>query len=237
MNPSRLDMKRPIPGGFLLALEGTDGTGKSTLAKAVAAALQSWQLDVVLTREPTDGPWGKRLRESALAGRLSPEEELNAFLEDRKDHVQNLIRPALQADRIVVTDRYYFSTVAYQGARGLDPAELLRQNEAIAPEPHLLVIIDLDPAESLARIGGRDGKPNDFENLAQLTRCREIFNQLTKPYLVRLDGRQSPSALCEQTLLAFCQAATRRIADGPSLSTRQRLAALRALYGVAPLPE
>ncbi|HRZ34937.1 MAG TPA: dTMP kinase, partial [Candidatus Paceibacterota bacterium] len=114
-------MKRIIPGGFLLAIEGIDGAGKSVQAKAVAAVLLARGLDVVLTREPTRGPWGQLLRESAAKGRLSPADELKAFIEDRKQHVAELIRPSLEAGRIVITDRYYFSTVAYQGARGFNP--------------------------------------------------------------------------------------------------------------------
>lgn len=188
-------MKRPVPGGFLLAIEGIDGAGKSVQAKAVGAALTARGFDVVLTREPTDGPWGRRLRESARTGRLSPQDELEMFLKDREEHVRTLIRPGLAAGRVVITDRYYFSTVAYQGARGFDPDELLRRNELIAVEPHLLVLIDLDAHTGLARIGHRDGQANEFETLAQLSRTREIFLALRKPYLVRVDGAMSAAAL------------------------------------------
>lgn len=203
-----------IPGGFLLALEGIDGTGKSTQAQAVARELTRRGLEVVLTREPTNGPWGRKLRESAATGRLSPAEELRAFLEDRTQHVRELIRPSLEAGRVVITDRYYFSTVAYQGARGFDPDDLLRRNEAIAIEPHLLVLIDLDPEVSLSRIGRRDGAGNEFETLSQLKRSREIFLGIQKPYLVRLDGRHSPEKLEAEILAAFDRAAAPRL--GPA---------------------
>jgi dTMP kinase len=199
-----------IPGGFLLAIEGIDGTGKSTQAKAVAGELERRGLEVVLTREPTNGPWGRKLRESAATGRLSPAEELHAFLEDRTQHVRELIRPSLEAGRVVITDRYYFSTVAYQGARGFDPDDLMRRNEAIAIEPHLLVLIDLDPEISLSRIGRRDGAGNEFETLAQLRRSREIFLGIRKPYLVRLDGRLSTGELEAEILVAFDRAVAAR---------------------------
>lgn len=220
-----------IPGGFLLAIEGIDGTGKSTQARAVASALEARGLEVVLTREPTDGPWGQKLRASAAQGRLSPEDELRAFLEDRRQHVCELIRPSLEAGRVVITDRYYFSTVAYQGARGFDPEDLLRQNEAIAVEPHLLVVMDLDPQVSLARIGHRDGAGNAFETLTQLRRSREIFLAIRKPYLMRLDGQRPRDELEAEILFAFGRAALDRLAKQPGLSALARLTASLAVFG------
>jgi dTMP kinase len=205
-------MKRLVPGGFLVALEGIDGAGKSVQAKAVGAALTARGFDVVITREPTDGPWGRLLRESARTGRLAPQDELETFLKDREEHVRTLIRPGLAAGKVVITDRYYFSTVAYQGARGFDPEELLRRNELIAVEPHLLILIDLDAHTGLARIGHRDGQANEFETLAQLSRTREIFLALRKPYLVRVDGAMSPAALTGAILGVVESAITERTA-------------------------
>lgn len=228
-------MKRALPGGFLLAIEGIDGAGKSFQAQAVARVLEERGLDVVLTREPTQGRWGRLLRESMTKGRLSPADELNAFLEDRKEHVRELIRPALAAGRVVITDRYYFSTVAYQGAAGFDPAELLRLNEAIAIEPHLLALIDLDPAVSLARIGRRDGRTNEFETLGQLQRSRAIFLGLRKPYLLPLDGTTPPTALRDQILYGMSRAFVARLDQETGLTARQKLAACLAFHG-APSP-
>ena len=227
-------MKRALPGGFLLAIEGIDGAGKSFQAQAVARVLEDRGLDVVLTREPTQGRWGRLLRESMTKGRLSPADELNAFLEDRKEHVRDLIRPALAAGRIVITDRYYFSTVAYQGAAGFDPQELLRLNEAIALEPHLLVLIDLDPAVSLARIGRRDGRTNEFETLGQLQRSRDIFLGLRKPYLLTLDGTASPGDLRDRILYELGRALVARLESEPLLTAREKLEACLAFHGAPP---
>jgi dTMP kinase len=198
----------------------------------VRDALAARGLECVLTREPTQGPWGRRLRESAATGRLSPADELHAFLEDRKQHVSEVIRPRLDAGCIVITDRYYFSTVAYQGARGFDPADLLRRNEAIAIEPHLLVLIDLEPAVGLARIGTRDGAANQFESLAQLTRSRAIFLALDKPYLLRLEGAAPPGELRDRILLAAARTVLRRLDQNASLTPQQRLEASLAFHGV-----
>jgi dTMP kinase len=226
-------MTRPIPGGFLLAIEGIDGSGKSLQAAALAAVLRARGLDCILTHEPTHGPWGMRLRESARRGRLSPAEELQAFLEDRKEHLRDVIRPGLQAGQVVITDRYYFSTAAYQGARGLDPAELLRLNEAFALEPQLLVVIDLDPETGLSRIARRGDAANYFEQVAQLTRCREIFLSLQKPYLVRVDGRAGPDEIRDQILVAFSRAAVEIIANNANLAPREKLEAILAIHGAS----
>ena len=158
-------------------------------------------------------------------------------MQDRKQHVSELIRPALVAGRIVITDRYYFSTVAYQGARGYDPHALLKQNEAIAVEPHLLVLLDLAPEISVARIGRRGDSLNHFEAVSQLARARQIFLDLQKPYLVRLDGQGRPDEIRDAILLAFGRAALDRIAAAPGLTVRERLNACLAIHGAKPLPD
>jgi dTMP kinase len=188
-----------IPNGFLLAIEGIDGAGKSTQAKAVAETLRSQGFEVITTREPTNGPWGRILRDSATQGRRSPEEELDLFLKDRREHVETLINPALREGKIVITDRYYFSTAAYQGARGLDPGEIIRQNEAFAPQPNLLVILEMDPAAGISRVEQRS-KADFFETKSGLAGARKIFSELRKPYLVRIDARQEPGEISSQIL-------------------------------------
>lgn len=163
---------------MFIVIEGIDGTGKSTQAKRLAEHLTSQGKTVILSREPTDGPWGTLLRNSASTGRLSPEEELETFLKDRRQHVEEKIAPALAAGQTVILDRYYFSTMAYQGARGFDPQEIRRKNEAFAPVPDLLLILDLDVDTAIARIGVRGDTANEFEQRSNLARCREIFLSL-----------------------------------------------------------
>lgn len=159
-------------------IEGIDGTGKSTQARRLGEWFTSQGREVILSREPTDGPWGKKLRESASTGRLSPEDELQYFLNDRRKHVDELIKPALAADKVVILDRYYFSTMAYQGARGFDPLEIRQRNEIFAPIPDLLLILDLDVDSAHQRIGVRGDTTNEFEKRENLMRCREIFLSL-----------------------------------------------------------
>jgi dTMP kinase len=166
------------PHGLFIVLEGIDGTGKSTQAKQLAEWFREQGREVIASREPTDGPWGTKIRATAATGRLSPEEELDYFLRDRREHVEQLIAPALAAGKVVILDRYYFSTMAYQGSRGVDPTEIRRQNEAFAPVPDLLFILDLDVDTALTRIGGRGDTANEFEKHESLAKCREVFLSL-----------------------------------------------------------
>jgi len=170
--------KEHIPGGLLIAIEGIDGAGKSTLARKLADVLEHAGAEVVLSKEPTNGPWGTQLRASAATGRLSPEQEVELLLRDRRQHVQELVQPALARGAVVILDRYFPSMVAYQGAAGLPVDELLHLND-FAPRPHLLLLLDLPPETGLARIRARGDVPNHFETAQNLERCREIFRQLS----------------------------------------------------------
>lgn len=172
--------------GLFIVIEGIDGTGKSTQAKRLGEWFESRGREVVLGREPTDGPWGRKLRESAATGRLAPEEELEYFLKDRRQHVDEVIAPSLAAGKVVILDRYYFSTMAYQGARGFDPVEIRKRNEAFAPVPDVLLILDLDVDRALERIGVRGDTANEFEKRENLERCREIFLSLSGEPFVRV---------------------------------------------------
>ena len=177
--------------GFLLVLEGIDGAGKSTLQRQLAAWCRARGRVVVTSREPTDGPHGTALRQSARTGRLAPEAELDLFLKDRAEHAATLLRPALARGDIVILDRYYFSTAAYQGARGLDPQAIIAANEAFAPLPDLVLLLDLDPAAGHARIGQRGTALDDFEGAPYLAEVRRIFLSLPHPFIHRLDAARS----------------------------------------------
>ena len=148
---------------MFIVLEGIDGTGKSTQAKLLAEHLRNLGKTVTLSREPTDGPWGTLLRNSAEKGRLSPDEELQAFYNDRRQHVEELIKPALTKGHVVILDRYYFSMMAYQGARGFDPAQIRKENETFAPVPDLLLILDLDVDNAQKRFGYLGDTANELE--------------------------------------------------------------------------
>lgn len=180
--------------GTFIVIDGIDGTGKSTQVRHLAEWFVAQGRDVVVSREPTDGPWGRRLRESAASGRLEPAQELEYFLSDRRQHVDELITPALAAGKVVLLDRYYFSTMAYQGARGFDPAEIRRLNEVFAPPPDLLLILDLEVAAAHQRIGSRGDGTNAFEQRETLERCRQIFLSLKDEPFARVIPCNCPIA-------------------------------------------
>jgi dTMP kinase len=206
-------VKRPPDRGFLLVFEGIDGVGKSTQIQAVAARLRELGHGVVTSKEPTDGPHGRRLRASATTGRLEPQAELELFILDRREHVADLILPALRRGEIVILDRYYFSTAAYQGVRGLDWEEILRRNEEFAPEPDLLVWLDLPPGQSLERIGRRGDVANEFERAQLLEASREIFSRIHRPYLRRLDATRPVEEIREEVVTTVLETVRQRRAD------------------------
>ena len=175
--------------GLLIAFEGIDGSGKSTHLPRLAEYLRSQGHTVVETREPTTGVHGRRIR-SLLTNReqLSREEELELFLLDRREHVALCIAPALAAGHIVLTDRYYFSTAAYQGAAGMDPADIFAKN-GFAPEPDLVLLLRVPPQEGVRRIREqRCERPNDFEQEEQLAKVDTLFASFTQAYITRIDS-------------------------------------------------
>ncbi len=178
--------------GKIIAFEGIDGAGKTTQSRKAELFLNRESYSPFYIKEPTYSPSGKKLQASARNGRLSPEEELELFIEDRRWNVEKNILPALAEGRIVLLDRYYFSTIAYQSARGLDAQEIKDRNEAFAPIPDLVLLFDLDPDAALERIRKNRGEtPNLFEKAEYLRIVREKFLQLDDAYITKIDALRS----------------------------------------------
>ncbi len=177
--------------GFLLVIEGIDGTGKTTLAARLGERIRRAGRNVTLLREPTDGPFGRRIRSLAKEGRqnVRPEDELELFIQDRIENCRDHIRPALERGDCVVMDRYYLSSVAYQGALGLDPQMILERNEKIAVIPDLVLLLDTPAQDGLGRIAAsRPDGPDLFENRLYLERVRSIFLGIKRPFIRVLDA-------------------------------------------------
>ena len=176
----------PLSRGVLVALEGIDGTGKSTQAQRLTAIFREQGVEVSSLHEPTDSPWGRRLREAMRGQRrvLAPAQELDLFLQDRRYDVAAHIRPALAAHKLVLIDRYYYSTIAYQGALGIDPDRIRQLNEAFAPIPDAVVVLLLSPAQALARIRLARGHTDEvFEREDYLREVDEVFRTLNDPHV------------------------------------------------------
>jgi dTMP kinase len=186
-----------VNAGRLIAFEGLDGSGKSTQLERLAARLRAAGCDVVTTHEPTGFPSGQRIREMARLGEpLVPEEELRWFVEDRRVHVAEVIAPALRAGQIVLTDRYYLSSVAYQGARGLDFEQILADSEDEFPIPDLVVLLVIDPQIAFERVHARGSKIEGvFERRAFLSRVASVFDALDCTYLERVPGDGEPDQI------------------------------------------
>jgi len=154
---------------------------------------------VVSFREPTRGRWGRLIKKKALEpDSLTPEEELRLFIKDRRENVLRNLRPALCAKKVVILDRYYFSTMAYQGAKGLDAARIRRMNERFAPLADLVFILDLGARRGLARIAARKSRDRLFERERYLGRVRAIFRTLKGRKFIHVDASRPADDIFSQ---------------------------------------
>ncbi|WP_329275099.1 dTMP kinase [Streptomyces sp. NBC_01451] len=212
--PLRHDLRDAVRGGddpaqalastgFFIALEGGDGAGKSTQARALAEWIRAKGHEVVVTREPGATPVGKRLRSILLdvsSAGLSHRAEALLYAADRAEHVDTVVRPALERGAVVISDRYIDSSVAYQGAgRDLSPTEIARISRWATDGlvPHLTVLLDVSPEAARERFTEApdrlESEPAEFHE-----RVRSGFLTLAAAdagrYLV-VDAAQEPEAV------------------------------------------
>ncbi len=176
--------------GMFIVIEGIDGAGKSTQAKLLAKWFENIGYEVVLTKEPTDTDFGKLIRRLVLTGgregiidgaKISHEAEALLFAADRAEHVKKLIEPALKQGKVVISDRYFYSSLAYQWARGLDLEWLININ-SFAIRPDLTILLDLPVKESMKRIDGRKIK-SEFDKITELQkRVRQNYLKLAEKF-------------------------------------------------------
>lgn len=203
--------------GRFITLEGGEGAGKSTLARALKEQAEALGLRVTLTREPGGSPRAEAIREVILSGGVrqhGPFVEALMFSAARIDHIDRLIRPALERGDWVICDRFIDSTRAYQGTLGKVDAALLAELEAVTIDgllPDLTLILDLDPAIGLARAARRRA-PNEAvdrfegEALAFHRTLRQAYLDIAAAEPQRcvvLDGSQAPAALAKSAWTAI----------------------------------
>jgi len=176
---------------LFIVFEGIDGSGKTTLSEMLYKFFLENGISSVKDQEPTDGQWGKKIRNLLKNEAANANELLELFIKDREDDVANTILPSMQSGKIIIMDRYYFSNAAYQGAMGISPDFIIEKNrEKKFPEPDRVYLIDIDPETALKRITNRNNgiKTEIFEKKYFLKKVRDIYYSITDHKFIILNG-------------------------------------------------
>jgi dTMP kinase len=193
--------------GFFICVEGLDGCGKTTQTRLLVRKLRKMGYDAIYTAEPSRGEIGKFIKRYCLHGekRTSPIIEALLFAADRFDHVKNEVIPALDEGKIVVSDRYVYSSLAYQGAAGLDLKWIEIINEH-AIRPDLAIFVDVEPEAVVKRL---KPKKSVMENLETQRKVHGVYLKFVeKGELVKIDGNRSKSEVADyilKTVLKFLE--------------------------------
>lgn len=184
--------------GKLIVLEGIDGSGKSTLISELKRSLPS----AAFTREPTSSRWGKLLR-AKLGGQQVNSSYQTLFFKDRLYHNKIFLRPSLENHDLVISDRYYFSTAAYQGSDQNEARSIVQKYAAIARivKPEMVIFLDIPVAESIKRIRARNLAMESFEREEELTRITQNYKHLATHYSFKVfNALQEPEKIAAQVL-------------------------------------
>ena len=173
--------------GIFICIEGLDGSGKTTHAHRIVRNLQKKGFDAVYTTEPSRGELGKFIRTSVLQGKKRVPRVVEAllFAVDRVEHLEKMVKPALEEGKIVISDRCMYSSLAYQGAAELD-LEWIEEINRMALPPDLAIYIDVPPEVVVERIRR---KKSVMERLETQRKVREVYMKYVKNgKLVPVDG-------------------------------------------------
>ena len=183
----QMKLTKPMKKGIFIVVDGIDGSGKSEIIKMLHNCLfsKNKKYRILTTREPTNGKFGKRIRDILKKEKVpesSREKLLGLFLQDRQEHLKNTIEPFLEKSNrheinIVLCDRYYYSTIAFQGAQGFDMGDLIAKNKSFR-KPDIAFILDVEPSTALKRIEYREKEK--FERLEFMKKIRANFLKLPK---------------------------------------------------------
>ena len=183
--------------GFFICVEGLDGCGKTTQAKILVRKLRRMGYNTVYTAEPSHGKIGRFIKRYYLyrGKRVSSIVEALLFAADRYEHVENEIIPALKDGKIVVSDRYMYSSLAYQGAVGLSLDWIRKINEH-AVTPNLAIFIDVEPDTVIKRL---KPKKSVMENLETQRKVREVYLKFVENgELVKVNGNKSKNEVADE---------------------------------------
>ncbi|MDW7989553.1 MAG: dTMP kinase [Archaeoglobaceae archaeon] len=193
--------------GLLIAIEGIDGAGKTTIARHLIKFLSEKGYDCSLFKEPSESIYGDIIRKSK--NRLEAEEELRLFLLDREIDVKERIKPALERGKIVIMDRYYYSNIAYQSARGLNSDEIRSMNERIAPKPDLVILLDLNPKIAMLRLKDRKDL-TVFEQKDYLEKVRQKFLEIADEKTIIINAEKNLEKVKEEVEKAVMELIEKR---------------------------
>jgi dTMP kinase len=189
---------------MFIALEGIDGSGKGTQSKLLNKWIKKKKYETFLTKEPTEGKIGKLLRNALKKGELNPIVEALLFAADRNEHVET-IRKKLAQGKIVITERYMFSSMAYQGASGISIG-WIKQINKFAIMPDLVLLLDIQPETGLKRITSKKSlrsavkEKEYFEVKEFLGKVRAIYLDLAKEYKFTVVDASGPIEDVQATL-------------------------------------
>ena len=194
-----------LPGMFIV-FDGIDGSGKSTQIKLLSEELTKLEIPHIVSKEPTNGKYGSIIRQSANGKRLCVEDELDYFIKDRTEHVETLIKPALLSGKYVLLDRYFYSTICYQGARGYDVNELEKQMDSLFIIPDIAFIFSCDVRISRDRIlcDKTRNKLDNFEQPDYQEIVKSLFSLCARrKEVVLIDAEQSIENVFEDVMAAL----------------------------------
>ena len=187
--------------GRFVVLDGIDGSGTTTHAKL----LKDWLIHngyvVMLTQEPTDREIGKMIRKNIRTTKTSAELDALLFAADRLDHVENVIKPSLTTKKVVISDRYVESAIAYQTVAGLEMGWVLELNKFII-NPDLTIILDIEPQIGLSR---KKKLTDKFEKIEFLQKVREIYLQRAESQSYPIINTNRPINIVQEDLQQHIQ--------------------------------
>ncbi len=187
--------------GKFIVLEGIDGSGKTTQIQILSEYMKRKGVSFVLTKNPTTGRIGAILKGYYLKNKTSALADALLFAADRAEQVEAVIKPALRENKVVISDRYFYSNLVYQSAEGADPGWLEEINKFF-PRPEIVFLIDVSSETAIERIKKERGEPEKFEKIKILENLRKKYLETAKKFkeIVVVDGERKTDEIQEEII-------------------------------------